>query len=634
MLSVVSRVLTRLVVAATVVVSVTVPSEAFEIFGIHLFGEKDAAEDVVDPVNYSAIVAVAADGAELTDAMSEGSLLVRRQNEPPSGTIGLISRAKDDQANLLALLYEHARYGATVTIIVGGRALDEISVADELQEFAGKVPVTINIDPGPVFSFERIVISGPNSPEAGEAAAEVGLREGEPAHSTRIAAAETAITAAWRRAGHPFADVSNHDVVADHQTRRLDVTLQVRPGGQARLGHPTISGTERLSSAFLERQADVPVGAVYHPTTVERVRKNLAKLDAIASVSVDVARDPGPDGLQPLLIEVSERKRRTIGAGAEYSSTEGLNVQTFWLHRNLFGEAESLRLDARVGRLLEAGSLDEYDALFSVLYSVPGFWHPANRLDLKATAIQEDPDPYNRRGFVFETALTHEFNEQLVFKGGVTYDWARIDDAFGRNSYSIVSLPLEITYDSRNSKLDPTSGIYSSLRIEPQIETGSSALFVMTDAEVRTYLALDDAERFVLAARGVAGTITGAGLADIPAHRRFYAGGGGSVRGYDYLNVGPRIAGFGATGGLSRIEASLEARVKLTDTIGIVPFVDAGLVTAGSAFSGNDDFQIGVGLGLRYYTSVGPIRLDVAVPLDPRSGDPDFAIYAGIGQSF
>ena len=353
MVSVVWRVVVRLIVVAVVTVHLPAQAAAFELFGFRLFGDDEAKEAVVDPVEYSAAITVAGevgDASELSDALGEGSLLVRRQDEPPSGTIGLISRARDDQANLLALLYEHARYAATVSIIIAGRPLEQIDVADELNAFSGKVPVTVTVDPGPVFRFGRIRMTGPDAPRAAAAAVEAGLAEGKRAKSTRIVAAEAAIAEAWKQAGYPFAEVSDRDVIADHKTQRLDVTLHVRTGAEARLGEARIKGTERLSPEFLRRQAAVPAGEAYHPATIERIRKNLAGLDAVGSVSVEVAHTPGPDGLHPVLIEVSERKRRTVGAGAEYSSTEGLNVQTFWLHRNLFGKAESVRFDARIGR--------------------------------------------------------------------------------------------------------------------------------------------------------------------------------------------------------------------------------------------------------------------------------------------
>lgn len=621
--------------ASILMLALPAQAGAFELFGVKLFGDDDQTDaEIVDPVAYTVELRVTRDIPSLSEKLMEGSLLVRKQDQPPSGTIGLISRARDDEANLLALLFEEAHYGGTVSTLIGGRRPDQIGVTETLRPVDGKVTVSVTVSPGPEFRFGKVRLVGGDPALARSAAAESGLLAGEKAASRTIIGAEAAIVRTWQRAGHPFVKVANREVIADHATRRLDVALHIAPGPPARLGTARVEGTERLSPEFLLRQAEVPAGDPYHPKTMERIRKNLTSLDALGSVSVKVAETPGPDGLYPVIIEVSEHKRRTIGAGAFYSSIEGLALQTFWMHRNLFGQAESIRVDASVGQLFEAGDLDEYDGLFSVLYSVPGFLHPRNRLDVKVIALQEDPDPYKRRGVVLNTQIVRKIDDYLTVSGGISYDWARIDDAFGRNSYTLVSLPTSLKYDTRSNVLDPTSGMFAQLSGEPLLEVDSSALFFAADAEVRRYLSIDEASRYVLAARAVVGTIAGARLAEIPAHRRFYAGGGGSVRGYDHLDIGPRAPGFGATGGLSRVEGSLEARLKITDTIGVVPFIDAGLVTARTLFAGNDDFQIGAGLGLRYYTAVGPIRLDVAIPVNPRPGDPDFAIYVGIGQSF
>lgn len=628
------RTIPGLFVALIVAFAQPAPAGAFELFGLKLFGGDDSeSSDIVDPVNYSADLRLAGGDEALAERLRDGSLLVRRQEEPPSGAIGLIARARDDQANLLGILYEQAHYGATVHIEIAGRPVGDIDLADALGPVSGMIPVTISVEPGPPFQFGHIDLRDGGT-AARAAAEQAGLVSGAPASSRKIGEAETAIVLEWQRAGHPWASIADRQVVADHASNTLDVTMVIRRGPTARLGEVRIEGAERVDREFLERQAQVPTGEPYHPDHLEQVRRNLGKLGALGSTSVRVADAPGPDGTVPVIVDVSERKRRTIGAGALYSSTEGATVQGFWQHRNLLGRSETLRVDASIGGFFEADKLDEYNGLFSVLYSVPGFWHPRNRLDLKATVLQEDPDPYNRRGAVFESRLTHDIDNHLSVSGGLTFDWARIDDAFGRNFYTLVSAPFIARYDIRDNELDATRGLLAQARVEPQVEISSTSFFVTTDAELRYYLSLDDSSRFVLAARGLVGTTAGANLVDIPAHRRFYAGGGGSVRGYDYLNVGPRVKGFGATGGLSRVEGSLEARLKVTETIGIVPFIDAGLVTTKTLFAGTDEFQIGVGLGVRYYTSVGPIRLDVAFPLNPRSGDPDFAVYAGIGQAF
>jgi translocation and assembly module TamA len=612
------------------------PAQSFEIFGWRLFGSDDEAElaGIVDPVAYKVTLASDTADAELVARLSDSSLLVSQQELPPSGLVGLLQRAKDDQANLVAKLYERGFYGGLVRILIDGRAYETIGVTEDMAVPAGGVPVTIEVTPGPEFTFGRIVLAGGDGAGQALAAAEAGLRSGVLARSTRIVSAETAVVAAWQREGHPYAAIADRTVIADHATRSVDVTLVVAPGPRVHIDGVEVVGAERLAVDFIVQQAALPVGAVYHPDILERARKRLSKIEALASVTLQMAKPPNAAGGAPVIITVAERLQRTIGAGGFYSSTEGAGGEVFWMHRNLSGRAETLRLEAEIGGLLMADTLDEYNGRFSVLYGVPGVIGPDVRWDLKGSVLQEHTEPYDRRGFVAESLLTYDITDHWSLLGGVVYDWSRIDDVFGRNNYSLVSLPLTARYDTRDSLLDPTRGILGRFTFEPQYEIEGASIYFMTDAELRGYLRLDERGRVVLAARGLAGTIWGADRSDIPAHRRFYAGGGGSVRGYDYLNIGPRDPGFGPTGGLARVEGSLEARIKVTRDIGIVPFVDAGYVAATSGLGGDNEFQVGVGIGLRYYTAVGPLRLDVAVPLDPGEGDPDFAVYFGIGQAF
>jgi len=632
--SVLSKTVARTLPAFFVVATcVPAPASAFELFGIKLFGSDDEAEEagIVDPVPYTANLVLAGEDHELIGKLKTASLLISMEEVPPSGLIGLIARARDDQANLIAKLYEEARYGGVVSIFIGGKRLETMSFTEQVTPDAGKIAVTITVSPGPVFTFGRVNVRGGDPRQA---ASDAGLVRGEFASSRTVLAAETALVRAWQKEGHPYAAISGRKVVADHPTRTVDVSISVDPGPVVRLGRTIVVGAKDVDADFLARQAEIPEGEIYSPDILEKSRKNLAKLDALASVSVRVAEEPGPDGVAPVIVDVSERKFRTIGAGATYSSTEGAGAEAYWMHRNLLGEAETLKLEAQIGRVFEASHWDQYDASFSVLFGKPGIWGPDTRLDMRAVVLQEDPDPYYRRGVVLESIISREMNDYLTLTWGLSYDWARTDDAFGWHDYSTLSVPLIAKYDSRDNVLDPTSGIFARVIGEPQFELTSNSLFFKGDSELRLYRALDEDGRFVLAARGLAGSIFGADIVEIPPHRRFYAGGAGSVRGYAYLNVGPRIDGYGATGGLARVEGSLEARIKVTETIGLVPFVDAGLVTEDSDFSGDQEFAVGVGLGLRYFTSVGPLRLDLAVPLEPRSSDPEFAVYVGIGQAF
>jgi len=192
---------------------------------------------------------------------------------------------------------------------------------------------------------------------------------------------------------------------------------------------------------------------------------------------------------------------------------------------------------------------------------------------------------------------------------------------------------LQYVYDNRDNRLNPTSGFRVLAYAEPSYDIMSGAAFLKLKGEGAAYQSLDTASKFVLAERVVLGSIVGTSLEHVPADRRFYSGGGGSVRGYAYQGIGPKDIDNQPIGGLSFFETSVEMRIALTDTIGIVPFVDAGTVSTKSTpdFS---DMKVGAGVGLRYITPFGPLRIDAALPLNRDRGDPRFGIYAGIGQAF
>src|SRR5690606_24034768 len=148
---------------------------------------------------------------------------------------------------------------------------------------------------------------------------------------------------------------------------------------------------------------------------------------------------------------------------------------------------------------------------------------------------------------------------------------SRITDAFGTAEYMLLGLPLAATYDSSDDRLNPTEGVRASLLLEPMIDLkGESNVFGIVKASASTYRALDEADKFVVAGRLAVGSVVGADLMDVPADRRFYAGGGGSVRGYDFQSISPRAANGDLLGGRSLVEASLELRVRLTEKIGVV----------------------------------------------------------------
>jgi translocation and assembly module TamA len=352
--------LTRVLVALVLVLGLglpVAPAAAFELFGYRLWGEDPVDEETIDPVPYEVTLVVLSDDADLTERLEDASILIARQELPPSGTVGLVARARDDREGLLAALYEEARYGGTIHIEIAGRPLENISVTETLVRQGGLAPVRITVDPGPIFVFGSIAVEGHEAPgEAAAVAARAGLMPGAPARAGTVIAAEGALELDLHRRGHPFVATAARDLVADHASNTLDVRIRLVPGPVAWLGRVQVLGAVDVDPAFLARHAVIPQGSRYHPRILERARTRLAKLPALGSVIVRPGETLGPDGSVPVVIEVSERKPRTIGAGVTYASTEGAGIEAFWAHRNLFGQSETLRVEGELERMTSADS--------------------------------------------------------------------------------------------------------------------------------------------------------------------------------------------------------------------------------------------------------------------------------------
>lgn len=612
----------------------TGPARALEIFGLKLFEPEEAETiEVVDPLSYT--VSFTVDGAdpdgELRAALERASQLVQGADRPVAGSIGLIQRANGDFEQLVGALYENARYAGRVRILLDGRRLSELPPDADLRS-AEPVPVQISVKPGQPFRFGEVSIRDAD----GQAydTSQDGLVLGAVAKSTVILAAEKALIRRLEGEGHPFAQIVERDVVADHERGVIDVALTVEAGPVAPFGPTAVDGAESVDSDFIAMMAGVPEGETYDPATLTAAARRLRALEVFSSVTVRGSDSLSANGAVPVEVSVAERKHRYLGLGATFSSTDGGGMEAYWGHRNLFGRAEKFRLEGSVSGLGSTSEAEDLTYRGAALFEKPGVLGPASKFTSRLEVEQENPDAFRRFSIEGAVGLSYELTPEQTVSAGIVVEYAELTDSFNTDLETItVALPLEYVRDTRDDKLNPSSGTRLALLFEPAHEINSGASFVKLRAEASAYRALDADKRFVLAGRVAAGSIYGADLANVPSNRRFYAGGGGSVRGYGFHDIGPRDAAGQPTGGLSLLETSAELRIQLTDTIGIVPFFDAGLVSAGNQFS-DTSFKAGAGLGLRYLTPFGPLRVDVALPLNKEAGDPEYGLYAGIGQAF
>lgn len=615
--------------AVALLLLASIPAEAIELFGFKLFEPETTEEEVVvDPVSYA--VSLRTDNLDeaLAAALTQSSALVRDEKKPVSGSLGLLVKVRDDRERLVAALYESARYSGTVEITIAGKPFDEIPVDAEFARGV-PVPVVIRVEPGDVYRFGKIELTGD---AAGLDPVNFGLQTGSNANSGAIIGAEDAMVKALKDSGHPMAAITGREIVADHASDTLDIVLELAAGPVAPFGSTSVTGTEDIDPEFAASYADIEAGRTYSPEDIRRGRDRLIGLNVFDSVSAQPVDQLDADGSYPVAFEVSERKKRYIGIGATLSSTEGAGVEGYWGHRNLFGKAEKLRVEASVGRIGDA-SPGRWDYNGAILFEKPGAFGPLTKFTSNLKGSFEHPDAYDRSSVSAGAGVVRELTRRQTVSAGVELDWSRITDTFGTTKHLIASVPIEYVVDMRDNKLNPSKGYRLLARIEPAHDILSSASFVSISGEASAYFAVDRAKKVILAGRLAGGSILGAGLASIPAHRRFYSGGGGSVRGFSFQGVGPKDALGDPTGGRSFAEASVELRIQITEKIGLVPFVDVGTVSTGSTLS-SSSFRVGAGLGVRYLTPVGPLRIDAGVPLNRRPGDNTFGIYAGIGQSF
>ncbi|MET3660862.1 autotransporter assembly complex protein TamA [Aquamicrobium ahrensii] len=616
--------------ASSAMVYAPQPAAAFELFGIKLWGSSgDEDSDIVDPMNYTVTINVPDDYVDLEKKLEAASTLKSDEDRPVSGSLGLMSKARGDREQLVAALYADARYEGVVNVSIDGRSIDDLPPD---AEFRGPqpVPVVIDVAPGPKFTLGDIRLEGD---AAGLTGADFGLISGGDAGSAAILKAEALIVRALKEDGRPLAEITDREIVADHNTTTLDVTLTVKAGPVAGYGETTVEGTERMDPEFTRYMAGLKRGERYSPDEMDDARERLLGMEVFNSVTLREADELDAEGNIPIDINVTERKTRYLGIGGTVSNTEGLGIEGYWGHRNLFGRAEKLRVDGSISGI---GSNDikklNYNA--GVMFEKPGVVGPASKFFASLKTVYEHPDAYDRFSVKGSAGLSYQLGKYSTVSAELSLDYSEITDAYGKNDYLIASVPLQYVHDRRNDRLNPTSGFRLLAFVEPSYDALNSKAFVKVRGEGSAYYAPMESNRLVLAGRVAAGSILGAGLSHVPADRRFYAGGGGSVRGYSYQGIGPKDPLTDKpTGGLSYFETSAELRIAVTDTIGVVPFVDAGTVSH-KQFPEFSDLKVGAGIGLRYLTPFGPLRVDAAVPLNREPGDPRYGIYAGIGQSF
>jgi len=490
--------------------------------------------------------------------------------------------------------------------------------------------VTVTVDLGEPYRLREVKILTPDRglPPLAERfdPKEIGLELGMRAQSAPILAAEGKLQGFYTSRGWPLARVTGHQAIIDRADRSMHVTYTVVTGESAQFGKTEITGLGDVKRDFVERRIAWKEGELYDSRKVDATQQSLISSNLFATVRVTPADKVGPDGRIAMTIALTERAARTIGGGLYFDTSLGFGAKAFWEHRNLFGEGELLHLE------INAGQSD--DSLLAQ-FKRPDFLTLGLTQRTEASYGKLNTDAYDTRQAKFFTGVDYQFDPTITGGIGGEILSGRVNDDTGTQNYTLAGLPTYIRRDDTDDLLNPTRGMRLGLTAAPYFGlNGNSPDFFQTKLSASGYQRIGNSDRFILAAFTNIGSISGTNLDSLPRDLRLYEGGGGSVRGYGFQRAGPLDADGNPIGGISSLDLGLELRTKINDTIGFVTFFEGGSVYNTVLPDLGERLYWGTGVGLRYFSPIGPLRFDIATPIARRPSDGIIQVYISLGQAF
>jgi translocation and assembly module TamA len=533
-------------------------------------------------------------------------------------------RARADAELLAELLRRQGFYDATVE--------PQITAAD------GELAVSLAAVPGPLYHFESVELPGLEAAAGNDAARlreAFAVKAGDPVVAKKVIDAGVALQVELGERGFATAKVGEQDIVIDHEAQTARLLLPVTPGPVAQFGQISVSGEPPFSSRHVQQIARFKPGDRFEADEVADLRRALIATGLISSVQVtQIPRDEGRT--IDLAVKLEPAPMRTIAGELGYGTGEGIRAEASWQHRNFFNPEGALTVRGVAGTQEQLGAVSLRRSNWLRRDQVLNAQVLASHVDrdaFEAKTVSLSAGFERQSNFIWQKKWTWSLGAELIAS-----DERDTIEATGeprRRTFFIGAIPASLGYDASDNLLDPTKGFRLLGRVSPEISfQGGTFPYARMQFDSSAYHPLSN--NIVAAGRIRLGTILGANRDDIAPSRRFYSGGGGSVRGYGYQRLGPRDIDGDPIGGRSLAEFSLEARIRLKafgGNFGIVPFVDGGTLST-SATPDFSNWQIGVGLGARYYSSFGPIRIDIGTPLNRKKDDSRIAVVVGLGQAF
>ncbi|MAF57099.1 MAG: outer membrane protein assembly factor [Ponticaulis sp.] len=492
----------------------------------------------------------------------------------------------------------------------------------------------IEVNPGPRFRIAGLNLAfagrSAEEDEIQEAMSEIGVSEGDIAIPAEIIDVERQLSQFFQNEGYAFADVSNRRVRGDREAATLNITYTLDLGDRVRLGETVLPEDSETDAEYILELQPFEQGEIYAPSKLSSYAARLNELRTFRIANVRLSDEPtgeSPEGdaIHDVVVTLTERERNTVAVGASIATDVGVGFSLDYTRRNFTGRGDTLTAE------LDFAQLEQE---IEVEWRRPNELGYGRNIVLSTSLSNEETDGFDRQQFGVSAALEVSQSPDFTFTFGATASLIHEEDDFGERDLQLLGLFLAVRLDRSNDFLNPTRGWRLDGRIDPNVSFGGEeSQFIRAETQARAYWPVLGDDDLVLAGRVKVGTVYGADIDALPSDSRFYSGGGGSVRGYGYQAIGPRSADDDPIGGRALLETSVEARWQVRPQIGIVGFVDGGSVSR-TEVPNFSELRFGAGVGMRYLTPAGPLRIDIATPLDRSEFDDPVQVYIALGQAF
>lgn len=496
--------------------------------------------------------------------------------------------------------------------------------AAEIRSIILEDRLVYRIDSGPLYHIEQVSLDLPSVLQP-PAYSNIGIQTGDPLRAKTVLAAKKALSDYVEKNFCLYQVDVDYHVRVLHESRLAKVTLSVKDSQSVTIGNIIVTGLQTLDERYFRDRLLIKEGDCFKRSQIDATHLNLMQSNLIARADFKIS-EPS-DNRVAITIAATERFHRTLSAGGGYQSDEGFGISAGWEHRNLLGRAQTLSLDAYLAENLQTASSS---------LTLRHFRRSNQSITFYSELEHGDTDAFETKLATVGVELSRMLNPQFRATLGTEIEFSEVGEDNETENFALLSIPLSLEYDKRDDPLDPLSGWVASGQIRPYWDMyDTNTLFVKTTLAASFYISFEDYRwRPTFSVRGAVGTINGIERKRVPANIRYYAGGSGSVRGYPYQSLGP-LTDNDPDGGLSFADIALETRLRWGENWGGVVFLDGGYAYEDASPKFDQDLRWGAGFGIRYYTSLAPIRFDFAVPLNKRDAiDDDFQLYISIGQAF